>query len=110
MGEDIDNVYTMSYNVQRNIFILMKRVEWNKAKNEWLKLVREIDFDRVMTGRVLRVSPHPNKKVYPNQKIMTILFEGYVYLVPFVEDSKKIFLKTIIPSRKATRDYMISIK
>jgi hypothetical protein len=29
-----------------------------------------------------------------------------VYLVPFVEDEKLIFLKTIIPSRKATRDYL----
>ncbi len=32
--------------------------------------------------------------------------DDYVYLVPFVEDEKTIFLKTIIPSRKATQQYL----
>jgi len=31
---------------------------------------------------------------------------NYAYLVPFVEDEAGIFLKTIIPSRKATRKYL----
>ena len=30
----------------------------------------------------------------------------YVYLVPFVEDERTVFLKTIIPSRKATKEYL----
>jgi hypothetical protein len=29
-----------------------------------------------------------------------------VYLVPFVEDEHTLFLKTIIPSRKATKQYL----
>lgn len=84
----------------------MKKVEWNNAKNTWLRVTRNIDFDRIMTGRILRVSPHPNEERYPGQKIMIILFEKYVYLVPYVEDDEKIFLKTIIPSRKATREHL----
>jgi len=33
-------------------------------------------------------------------------YENYAYLVPFVEDDEKIFLKTIITSRKATKKFM----
>jgi hypothetical protein len=29
-----------------------------------------------------------------------------VYLVPFIEDGHTVFLKTIIPSRNATRQYL----
>jgi hypothetical protein len=49
---------------------------------------------------------HPNKGRYPNQKISVVLIEGYAYLVPFVEDKDEICLKTIIPSRKATKQYI----
>lgn len=48
---------------------------------------------------------HPNQERYPNQKILVVLIEGYAYL-PFVESAEEIFLKTIIPSRKATRQYL----
>ena len=83
----------------------MKNVEWDNSKNEWLRQTRNIDFELILTGELIRVTPHSNLKKYPNQKIMFILYLEYVYLVPFVEDSEKIFLKTIIPSRKATREY-----
>lgn len=43
---------------------------------------------------------------YPNQKISVVIVEDYVYLVPYVEDKEEIFLKTIIPSRKATKRYI----
>jgi hypothetical protein len=36
---------------------------------------------------------------------MVVATDGYVYLVPFVEECDHYFLKTVIPSRKATRDY-----
>jgi len=49
---------------------------------------------------------HPNAKKYPNQKISVVLIEDYAYLVPCVEDKDQIFLKTIIPSRKATKQYV----
>jgi hypothetical protein len=32
--------------------------------------------------------------------------ENYVYLVPFVEDEHTVLLKTITPSRRATKEYL----
>ncbi len=59
-----------------------------------------------MNGQVLEVVPHPNQQRYPNQLIYVIEMDDYVYLIPFVEDGEMIFLKTIIPSRKATKQYL----
>lgn len=50
---------------------------------------------------------HPNPDKYPNQSILVVALEDYVYLVPYVEESDYYFLKTVIPSRKATRDYLL---
>ena len=52
------------------------------------------------------VLSHPNQAKYPNQKILVVNSDGYAYLVPFVEEADHYFLKTVIPSRKATRDYL----
>ena len=49
---------------------------------------------------------HPNKEKYPNQRVFVLDIDGYVYLVPYVEDRNEIFLKTVIPSRKATKQYL----
>lgn len=89
----------------------MKYVDWNVVKNEFLKAERGISFEDVISsvidGGLLDVMKHPNQKKYSQQKIMVININDYVYLVPFVEDEKKVFLKTIIPSRKATKHYLI---
>lgn len=50
---------------------------------------------------------HPNPDKYPNQSVLVVALDAYVYLVPFVEESDYFFLKTVIPSRKATRDYLL---
>jgi hypothetical protein len=55
---------------------------------------------------LLDVVEHPNKRKYPNQRMLVVTFDGYVYLVPYVEEDDHFFLRTIIPSRKATRDYL----
>ncbi len=52
------------------------------------------------------MTEHPNQEKYPNQSILVVSIENYVYLVPFVEEANYYFLKTVIPSRKATRDYL----
>jgi len=57
-------------------------------------------------AKILDILEHPNSEKYQGQKIFVIEFEGYAFLVPFVEDEQKIFLKTIIPSRKATKFYL----
>lgn len=89
----------------------MKYFDWDEGKNAKLKIDREIGFEDVVSAinerGLLEVLDHHNPKKYPNQKIYVVKIEGYVYLVPFVEDGEKRFLKTIYPSRKMTKIYLI---
>lgn len=88
----------------------MKPFRWGVDKNEALKSVRGVSFESVIVAveskGLLDIVEHPNKTKYPNQKILVVSFDGYVYLVPFVEEEDHFFLKSVIPSRKATRDYL----
>ena len=88
----------------------MKYYDWDEEKNALLKELREISFEDVQTaieeGRVLDDFDHSNKKRYPNQRMLVVEIEKYAYYVPYVEDEEKIFLKTIFPSRKATKKYL----
>jgi len=87
----------------------VKHYNWDPSKNEKLKAERNISFEEVVfhigQGDEVDVFEHPNQERYPGQKISVVLIEGYAYLVPYVESETEIFLKTIIPSRKATRKY-----
>ncbi len=86
------------------------RFEWNPKKNKLLKKERKISFEQIVfhisQGDVWKKADHTNQQKYPGQKIYLVIVDGYVYIVPYVEDNDCIFLKTIIPSRKATRDYI----
>jgi uncharacterized DUF497 family protein len=88
----------------------VKYFSWSPEKNEVLIEERGISFEEVVfhieRGDVLDLLEHPNRERYPNQRVFVVNVEGYAYLVPFVEDESEVFLKTIIPSRKATRDYL----
>jgi uncharacterized DUF497 family protein len=88
----------------------MKTYAWNPEKNDQLIQERGISFEEIMIniqlGNELDIYDHPNQDRYPGQKISVVLVEGYAYLVPFVENEVEIFLKTIIPSRKATKLYV----
>ncbi len=92
----------------------MKYHRWNIEKNDLLKLQRNANFEDVLlalqSDALLDIIDHPNTAAYPNQKIYIIDLNGYVHLVPFVEDSESVFLKTIIPSRKATAKYLRSVQ
>jgi len=94
----------MSYIIIMNIFW------WNAEKNEVLAQERGITFEeivqRIESGAKVIETDHPNRKKYPNQKILIIDVDGYAYLVPCVIDKNEYFLKTIIPSRKATKKYL----
>ena len=57
-------------------------------------------------GDILDDYLHPNQKDYPGQRIMVINIVNYAYLIPYVENDEELFLKTIIPSRKATQRYL----
>jgi hypothetical protein len=86
----------------------MKIISWNIEKNEKLKRDRKISFEtiseKIMNKEIVEVIKHPNQNKYAGQYIF--LIESYIYLVPFIENDEEIFLKTIIPSRKATRKYI----
>jgi hypothetical protein len=88
----------------------MKPFRWSSDKNQQLQAQRSICFEAVVvaieTGGLLDVLAHPNPGRYPDQRIIVVEVNGYVYLVPYVEADDHLFLKTIIPSRKATRDYL----
>jgi uncharacterized DUF497 family protein len=88
----------------------MKPFRWNHDKNAALKKERGISFEEVVLAieadGLLDELQHPNPEKYPNQSILVVALDGYVYLVPYVEERDYYFLKTVIPSRKATRDYL----
>jgi len=89
----------------------MKFYNWNIEKNNLLKSERNISFEDIVyhieQGDELDIFPHPNQEKYPNQMISVVVVNNYAYLVPYVEESEdSIFLKTIIPSRKATKKYI----
>jgi hypothetical protein len=88
----------------------MKFFSWSEGKNDRLKKERYISFDDIVLyigmGGLLDILEHPNQEKYKGQRIFVVRVEEYVYLVPFVESEEEIFLKTIIPSRKATRKYL----
>jgi len=87
----------------------MKHINWNTQKSLKLKELRGICFEDVVyyieKGDVLDDYEHPNQKRYSRQRIMVIGVDNCAYLVSYVEDEEEIFLKTIIPSRKATEIY-----
>ena len=91
------------------MYIDLVKYEWNPQKNEWLKKERKISFEELIfhlsQGDVWKVSAHPDQITYPGQQIYFVLIENYVYLVPHIIEQEYIFLKTIIPSRKATKMY-----
>ena len=88
----------------------MNIFRWDNEKNELLKNNRGVCFEQVVLlmerGEVLDTIEHPNQERYPGQKIAVVMIDAYAYLVPYVEQKGEIFLKTIIPSRKATNKYV----
>ncbi len=88
----------------------MSDFDWNDEKNEFLRSTCGVSFEDVVfhiqNGDVLDIIKHPNEARYPKQNLIVINIEGYVYLVPYVKERGTRFLKTIIPSRKATKEYL----
>lgn len=89
----------------------MKPFRWNHDKNEELKTERGISFEEIVLAieadGLLDVVQHPNSGKYPNQLVLVVALDGYAHLVPFIDEPEYFFLKTVIPSRKATRDYLL---
>lgn len=83
--------------------------DWNREKDKKLKAERGISFEDIIEaielGGLVDTLDHPDQETYPNQKIYVIRTLGYVYMVPSIRNGNNIFLKTIIPSRKAKKQY-----
>ena len=88
----------------------MKSINWNTEKSVALKSSRGICFEDVVffieRGDILDDYLHHNQKDYPGQRIMVINITNHTYLIPYIENDEELFLKTIIPSRKATQRYL----
>jgi uncharacterized DUF497 family protein len=88
----------------------VKYIDWDQEKNIKLLANRGVGFEDVQTAfeenRILAEVRHNNITRYPKQRVFVVEIDHYVYLVPYVEDETKIFFKTIIPSRKATKQYL----
>ena len=88
----------------------MKTFKWDEKKNKKLKKEQNVSFEQVIflveNGCVIDIINHPNQITYSNQKVYIILIQDCVHLVPFVDSQNERFLKTIIPSRKATKEYI----
>ena len=89
---------------------MSKTINWDPNKNKKLIEERDISFEDIIfhlhhDGLVDDIS-HPNKDKYPRQRIFFVSIDAYIYLIPYVEHENEIFLKTIIPSRKATKKYL----
>lgn len=83
---------------------------WNEEKNDLLKEERGVSFEQIVAhilqGDLLQIEDHPNQERYPGQKYFIVRVDEYAYVVPFVETGNDAFLKTIYPSRRATRQYI----
>src|SRR5687768_10302311 len=118
----------------RATLIAVKYFDWDDAKNAKLRMERGIGFEKILfhieRGDLLDILEHPNPERYGGQRIFVVRSERNVHLVPFppsparfrrglrrglavalraeadVEDEHTVFLKTIIPSRKATKEYL----
>ncbi|MCL4357449.1 BrnT family toxin [Patescibacteria group bacterium] len=88
----------------------MKHIEWDELKNTKLKSQRGVCFEDIQAaleeGYLLDDIDHPNQVNYKNQRMYIVNLNQYAYLVPYIEDDAKIFLKTIIPNREATKKYI----
>ena len=86
-----------------------KKYEWVSKRNEWLKAERNISFEAILfhlvRGDVWKIANHPDQESYHEQRRYFVAVEEYVYIVPHIVEGDYIFLKTIIPSRKATKAY-----
>lgn len=88
----------------------VKLMRWSAEKSLALKVERGVSFEEVLSaisqGGLLCVMDHPNRAKYRHQKMLVVRIRDYAYLVPCVESDDEIFLKSIMPSRKATRQFL----
>jgi uncharacterized DUF497 family protein len=87
--------------------MIVKPFEWDEEKNRILQKERGLSFEAIViaieNGHLIDICDHPTKT---HQQIFEIEMEGYIVRVPFVEDDRKVFLKTAFHCRKATKKHL----
>lgn len=85
------------------------RFDWDPSKNDFLKTTREISFEAIVVhlgrGDLWKTAEHPDQKAHPGQRLFFVIVGDYIHIVPYEVRGEIIWLITIIPSRKATKDY-----
>lgn len=85
-------------------------IAWSPEKNAELKERHGFGFERVLVAmaerRLLENRTHPNSERYGHQRQFIVEIDAYAWIVPFVHVDQAIFLKTMFPSRKATKKYL----
>ncbi|MBF0484638.1 MAG: toxin [Candidatus Omnitrophica bacterium] len=81
----------------------MREILWSEEKNLKLKKERGASFEDIIAGEFLGIENNPSRD---NQKFMLFAVNNYVWVVPYVDDEKRYFLKTAFPSRKHTKIYL----
>jgi len=88
---------------------MAKVFEWNPEKNQKLIKERGISFEAIVlqieAGQVMAIVPGKDKFRHQRQYVLEL--NNYVYVVPFVEESERVFLKTVIPSRRLTKRLLL---
>ena len=79
-----------------------KEPKWNALKSLRLKKVRGLSFEDILKTRLVKIGDHHNRV---EQKLMIFEYRGIIWVVPYVENEKERFLKTLYPSRKHTKLY-----
>lgn len=82
---------------------------YDPDKSALLKQTRGIGFEEILdyleSGALVDVLDHPNQLLHAGQKIYELDIDGYIVVVPFMEQDGRKRLITIYPSRKATRKH-----
>jgi hypothetical protein len=84
---------------------MWKPIEWSLEKNKLLQESRWICFEDILNSEILDDLEHPNKIKFPNQRMFIVNVRNYIYVVPYIENEKHIFLKTIYPDRRYNKIY-----
>ncbi len=77
-------------------------IEWNLLKNERLKRTRGISFEEILKAKQIDRKKHSK---LTHQNLLLFWYKNYVWVVPYVESERGIFLKTIYQCRKYTKIY-----
>ena len=89
---------------------MIDEFDYNEEKNRKLKQERNITFnkiiDHIQNGCVVDIISHQNKEKYPSQKMYVLDIDGYIWLVPYIQNGNRAFLKTAFPNRKETKKYL----